>query len=44
MLAALGTAAGDPQECAAAAALQSGRLLPTWLIDVLAAPVGGTRE
>jgi hypothetical protein len=44
VLAAPGTAAGDPRACAAAAALQSGRLLPRWLLDGLAAPAGETRE
>jgi hypothetical protein len=44
VLAAPGTAAGDPRACAAAAALQSGRLLLPWLLDGLAAPAGETRE
>jgi hypothetical protein len=44
VLAAPRTAAGDPQACVAAAALQSGRLLSPWLLDALARPVTETRE
>jgi DNA-binding transcriptional ArsR family regulator len=44
VLAAPRTAAGDPRAAAAAAALQSGRLLPAWLLDGLGGPVTETRE
>jgi hypothetical protein len=44
VLAAPGTAAGDPYAAVAAAALQSGRLLDSWLLDALAEPAGETRE
>lgn len=44
VLAAPGTAAGDPQAAAAAAALQQSRLLTPWLLDRLAKPARETRE
>jgi DNA-binding transcriptional ArsR family regulator len=44
VLAAPRTAAGHPAAAAAAAALQSGRLLAPWLLDALAGPVTETRE
>jgi hypothetical protein len=44
VLAAPGTAAELPRAAAAAAALQSGRLLDPWLLDALAEPADETRD